>query len=501
MAAGTPLSQLRARPESHPAILIAAALGLAAAGAGAAPNYDVPLDRPYSLRNAVPFTLELENHRQIESGKPRSYTFPRACLSGTDSSQACGEPTRLKYVDADQDRNLFGAPILGYEYRYLSENVQVGEGGLNLRGNSGPLSFYLDARMFTEAHEPGLHPSYDREFVERQSAEDSHVSDYSSYSRYRANLSYDVPWGRFTVARDAAHWGPGMYGNLVFNQQAVPFDQLVFSTRLGPFSVRSLYGRLTVSDAGQFPTDSATRSVYAHRYEYSPSPQWTFGISEELILYDREAPFAFTPIVPLFIAKAYASESHNNGNIAGDVSYVFPGLGSLYTEFLVDDLKSPSGLFDDLWANKWAWLAGAHFIFDHGPDKTGLVAEYSRVEPWVYTHYIPKSAQAANQGVPLGNPDGPNSQRITGKGYWSRGNGWYASAMASAVWKGEDKGSSLSDTLNEHSKAKKHFLSGVDRPEWAFTPSIGYAYGYLVSSASAELGDTQALWIRLGIHL
>jgi hypothetical protein len=473
----------------------AALFGAAAAGSIAAPNYDVPLDRPYTLRNAVPFGLELENHRQIESGKTRSYIFPRACLSEADSSQVCGQASRLEYADAGRDRNLSGSLLLGYEYRYLSENVNAGEGGLNLWGNSGPLSFYLDARMFTEVHESGDHSSYDREFVERQIAEDSHLSDYSSYSRYRANLSYDLSWGRFTVARDAAHWGPGTFGNLVFNQQAVPFDQLVFSTRLGPFSVRSLYGRLTVSDAGEFPTDTTTRSIYAHRYEYSPSLRWTFGVSEELIFYDREAPFAFTPIVPLFIAKAYSSEAHNNGNIAGDVSYAFPGLGSLYSEFLIDDLKSPSGLFDDLWADKWAWLAGAHFIFDRGPDRTGLVVEYTRVEPWVYTHYVPKSAQAANQGIPLGNPDGPNSQRFTGELYWSRGSGWYASLTASALWKGTDRGSSLSDTMDEHSRARKIFLDDTG-PRTFLTPRLAYRSGWVGVSAEWRAPEEGRLSIQ-----
>lgn len=379
---------------------------------------------------------------------------------------------------------------MAYEYRYLGVNVNAGEGGLNLWGNSGPASFYLDARMFTEVAQGHRLLSYDHEYTESQTEKESHGLAYTSYSRYRANLSFDRPWGRFTVARDAAHWGPGLFGNLVFNQQAVPFNQLVFSTRLGPLSVTSLYGRLTVSDTGEFPTDSVTRSVYAHRYEWSPSSRWTLGISEQLILFDTEAPFDFIPIVPLYIAKAYSGESRNNGNLAFDCSYLLFGTSTFYTEFLIDDLKSPSGLFDDRWYNKWAWLAGLHTIKNIGSRKSGLVLEYCRIEPWVYTHYIRKTAQAANQGFPLGNQNGPNSQQIQGEIYLRWSERLVSSIIASGLWKGTDAGSSLSDSMDERSDAGKVFLGGAGSPDLGISFRLWANMGPLTMESGLSLKTT-----------
>lgn len=466
----------RSFPATTPFLLLAIRIATANA------NPNLPLDRPFTLKNTEPFGFELENDRQIRSGGPRSYTFPRACRSEADSALECNDIAKLGYLDSLGDKSLFLSPIAGIEYRYLRENVAAMEAGIWTWGNSGPLSFRLDARMTTEMHENSLHPSYDHEYVERQDEGDSHGVEYSSYSRYRSDLSYDWDWGRLTVARDAAHWGPGLYGNLVFNRNSVPFNQVVFTTHLGPLSVTSLYGQLSISGPGEFPEDGAGRSVYAHRYEFSPSARWTFGISEQMILYGREAPFAFIPIVPLYIAKAYSSESRNNGNIAVDVSYAIPGFASLYSEFLVDDLKSPSGLFDDLWANKWAWLAGLHYVGNVGSGQTGLILEYSRVEPWVYTHYFPGTAQSANQGVPLGNPLGPNSMNVRGKAYAVVGR-FRFSVESEVVWKGRDNGSNLADTIHEHSYARKHFLADAE-PAFSAGPSaafIGNRGRYVIS--------------------
>lgn len=484
-------SRSYASPGLHATTRAVAAFHLLAALARGAPNYNVPLDRPYTLRNAVPLSLEMENHRQIDSRKPRSYIFPRACVSEADSSKVCGETSRFHFIDSDRDRNLFGRPVLGYGYRYLSENVHGGEGGGSLWGNSGPLSFYLDARMYAESHEKAAQPSYDREYVERQDEGDSHGIAYTSFSRYRANLSYDWSWGRLTVARDGAHWGPGSFGNLVFNREAVPFNQATFRARIGPLSVISLYGQLTTAGPGEFFSETPNRSVYAHRYELSPSAAWTFGISEQLIIFDRETPFAFVPIVPLYIAKAYSGESHNNGNIAADISFVMPEVLNLYGEFLVDDLKSPSGLFDDTWSNKWAILIGTHFIKDFGAAKSGVVAEFSRVEPWVYTHYFPKTAQAANQGVSLGNPSGPNSMSVQCMLYVALDH-YHLSLKSMVDWKGKDRGSAISDTIYEFSDARKNFLVEASphfhlRPAANFTNSSGSLSVSLEGDASGSL--------------
>ena len=466
------------------------------------PNFNLPLDRPYTLRNATPFLLEAEYHRMLVSSKQRSYVFPRACFSEVDSSQVCRPGGLWSYVDEGRQERVDLGVQGGLEYRYTQEHVQAYDPGISVMGGSGPVSFYLDARMFTEIHEDALHPSYDREYVDRQDKDLSGSVAYTSFARYRSNLSYDWSWGRLSVARDAVHWGPGLFHNLMFHQDAVPFPQLVFTTYLGPFSVTSLYGQLAIQGdvMGNYPEDSLSRTLYAHRYEWQIGSDWLFGVSEHLIFQVKNAPFAFTPFVPLFITKGFEHERYNNGNLSGDLSYRLPGVGSVYSEFLIDDIYSPTALFNDFWGNKWAWMAGIHGTRSWNRWEGGLIGEYSRVEPWVYTSYQKGTRQTANAGYPLGNQLGPNSQAITFKSYLRLGEA-YLSWRLDLQWKGTDLGSSIDDDRSGNPPLKKEFLRGIDRPEILFAPFFSYSWKSLAAEIRGISGSRSEFSFRLGLRL
>lgn len=53
----------------------------------------------------------------------------------------------------------------------------------------------------------------------------------------------------------------------------------------------------------------------------------------------------------------------------------------------MDDILSPLKIFTDDWGNKWAATLGMQYFGSlFGRDFT-VNAEYSHVEPWVYTHF------------------------------------------------------------------------------------------------------------------
>ena len=454
----------------------------------ASANANQPLDRPFTLRNQNPFILEAEYHRMILSPSPGSFIFPRPCFSEVDSSSVCPEPKGMGFKDTLRHRALSLSPVFGYEHRYLGEQVDAGNFGVITQGSSGPVSFNLDARMFTEKYVNLYHCSYDREPMDRQDKDASGSFSYSSFSRFRSNLNYDWSWGRLTVARDAAHWGPGLFTNLVFQQDAIPFNQLTFTTHLGPLTVQSLYGQLAIDSNWETDSSEASRSIYAHRYEWQATAKLIFGISEQLVIYKHEAPFAFVPLVPLYIAKAAEKEILNNGNIAGDISYKFTGWGTLYSEFLIDDLQSPGSIFNDHWGNKWGWMFGGHAIHDWGTKQSGLIAEYSRIEPWVYTHKVPGTAQTANINYPLGNQLGPNSQAIILKGYLRQQERWYVSLKADLTWKGKDSGSAIGDIHGENEK--KEWLAGVDSPDVTIQPNLWFQWNRFTIFGEAQIGKS-----------
>lgn len=471
------------------------AIGSSVAGISAWGSSVQPLDHSFTLRNSEPAILEAEYRRMLEGTGPQTYIFPRACLSALDSSRVCPDPAHFRFVDTVGSRRLSVSPVGGYEFRSLGENVNAFDAGVVAAGNSGPLSFDLDARLFTELHEDFRHPSYDREFVERQDADASGSVAYSSYARHRSHFSYDWSWGRLTASHDAAHWGPGLYQNLTFSQEAVPFNQLAFTCHLGPVTVISLYGQLAPSQDWETDTTSNKRSLYAHRYEWCASRNLLLGVNEQLVLTKVSSPFSFIPVVPLFIMKAGEKEALNNGNLSIDASWRFTGLGHVYSEFFVDDLQSPTSLFDDHWGNKWGWMAGAHFIRDWSGWKSGLVAEYSRIEPWVYTHYDSNTSQTANFDFPLGNQAGPNSQSVTLKAYLRPSSAWYFSTRLDALWKGTDHGSHIND--ENRLLLRKTFLGGEDEPEFLVTPFAWYTRGWVSGGFQGIFGSRTEAVVRI----
>lgn len=480
-------------PKPFPRILIQALLLSVTGALGANPNF--PLDRAYTLKNGTPFLLENEHDALArDTARILEFAFPRPCRS----SSGC-EPTLGWSARDSSGGSIAFSPLIAEEARLLRNRAWSTEAGGVVSGGKGPASFRVDARLYTEMGRDGGAASFDREDVDIQTDSVTGAVSYASYARYRGDFDLDLPFGRLTAARDALHWGPGLLTNLTFHQDAVPFNFLSYSGRIGPVSVTSVYGKLLIGSSAAFsPENREDRNLYAHRYELNVGRNWLIGVSEQLILYNDDNAFLFTPVFPLFISKGLIYEETNNGNLSFDVTRRFPGFGILYGEFLLDDLESPSSLIMREYAqNKWGIVAGAHLTGDILGLPAGLIAEYSRIEPWTYGHFQPNTSQTANMGYPLGNQAGPNSQTLVGKIYARLRIGWYASMQVRADWKGRDPGSDLNDPSPENPLDPKSFLAGNVDPKFEVAPLVSYTGKRLGGTLSGILGEHLALNARV----
>lgn len=389
-------------------------------------------------------------------------------------------------------------PEFGMERRSLQSRGDLTEamdGGIEVLGHKGGAQVYLDARIFTESHTASKVYSYDREFIESQKEGGLSHFSYLSYARYRAGLSYSGSLGTLGAKRDVLQWGPGVFHSLVFNSQSVPFAQAYYQGEVGPVRVMGLVGELSIDGDGKFRNTSETRTVYAHRYEWNVSPNWLLGVSEQMIVFNEVAPAAIVPIVPLFMEKGQGLESSNNGNIAFDLSARLPkGLplgGMVYGEFLVDDLQEPSSLFDNFWGNRWAGMWGVDLAKDLGRIQVGAIQEFVHIEPWVYTHYVENTAQAAHRGYPLGDQLGPNSKAFTSKLYVRKDLQWTTGVRMDWTWKGTDPGSQVSDAIDVYKPVTKVFLAGVDHPTFQFGPTATYTWRWITLDLEGRVANTR----------
>lgn len=470
------------------------------------PNYTLPLDRPYSNRNTEPALLEQEHERVIKGNGPMSFVYPRPCFSDLDSSQVCPELFHLKYQNYEKAEAVGLRTSLAGEYReknpgYMAtlskgDGIMAYEGGFLSAGGKGPLSFFVDARTFSQNLNNDLADYYDREPVDTQKKSVTGTVSFQSYSRYRANMSLDLPFARLTMARDAVQWGPGLFTNLVFQQEAIPFNQYQLQFHVGPISITSLYGDLLGTHG-----NLEEKNLYAHRYEWRVTNNLVVGGIDQMVLIKDQKSYFFLPVMPLFISKGYLFESNNNGMISADIAYRIPGHALIYSEFLLDDMESPSSLLlKDYRANKWGIMFGAQYTGNLCGKNYGLVGEYSRVEPWTYSHFPGFPAEASNGDALLGNPFGPNSQVLIFKGFTRPIENFYASAKLTLLWKGQDSGSVFTDNyLETDVLLPKTFLNGVEAPEVTVSPFVSYTWRYFHGEAEMDIQRNPAFYLRLQV--
>lgn len=323
--------------------------------------------------------------------------------------------------------------------------------------------------------------------------------------QYTGHMGYRHDWIQVKLGHEAEHFGPGVYNNLTFNRSAYAYDRLSVNLDLGPLRVYSFYGSLRVA-----PWDSdssfADRDVYGHRYEIN-TKNFTFGVNEATVLFDNNKPWHFVPTVPLFMEKGQFSEDTNNGELSFDAEFRFLGLGRVYTEFLLDDMESPISLIrNDNVEAKWGWMAGIQLDkdFEVFGQKlhAGTVAEYARVEPFVFTHFKENTAQIAHAGKPLGAPNGANSQVIDWSIYAQFSNRIKAVVHNKWLWKGIDYGSHLNDITPyvNHMKIPKSFIKGAKMqyslaPYFTYTVNhVSYQLGLRIFNEQEAFGNVVVWW-------
>lgn len=462
-------------------------------------------ERLRNLRSLETTPLLYELHRQTTSDSRQIFYYPRRDSAWRKHFAESEKDAPLKYIDEKQA--IAASLVGGIDYRggeTLGDTIWPGlDGGLYLRGYRDSVEFMLDARIYVENHFADYPKSFDGEFVEFQKEENNDGVEYTSYSRYRGMFAVNMGFGRLMLARDVFHFGPGYFNNLTLNQHALPYNSLSFEFHVGPLSVISLYGDLRIYANSMSSKNTNDRNLYGHRYELDLG-NLVVGMSEIQILYNENKPWLFVPVVPLFMEKGNFSENNNNGALAFDINYRILNTARVYSEFFIDDFESPISLIEnDNIEAKWAWMAGTQigrdFIVKGMPLSVGAIAEYARVEPYVYSHFQENTAQIANLGEPLGAPNGPNSQTIDFAIYARLAQRIHLNVRNSWVWKGTDYGSALNDTTPRHNhyKLPKKFLDGA-KMKYSLSPAFSYDGRFVAFMLELTLFNDEKIYSRLG---
>lgn len=246
----------------------------------------------------------------------------------------------------------------------------------------------------------------------------------------RTSASLRVVGGPFSaeIANERLRYGASVDAPLVLGDHAdyLPFVRLGLRTR--SVTVEAVHAALSSpsqfvideTDGGDLFLDSPERYLTVHRLEVQPTGWWTWAYTG-MVVYGRRGP-EIAYLNPLFPVKAAEHALYDRDNTLFSLeTTVRPARGVEATAtWLVDDLATAT-LGDGDYGNKWAIQAGLKATLP----RTGatLFGEYTRIEPYTYSHRFREDGVYFNgythNGLGLGHPLGPNAdQWLAGVSVW-----------------------------------------------------------------------------------
>jgi len=203
------------------------------------------------------------------------------------------------------------------------------------------------------------------------SGENAYSDEASAYFMWR------LPWFHLELGRDRIQWGPGVRGQLMVSANNPYFDMFKINVQFKGFTFTSVHGKLNSSTGSKF--------LAAHRLELRLSPQLILGASESVIYGNRNVETMYiNPLMVYHVAEHHLGDRDNNAMSIDLVA--FPIMNHKWTfELFIDDFTTAENPLT-YYGNKFAFLTGWQWTNPIGLSNTDFFLEYTRIEPYVYTH-------------------------------------------------------------------------------------------------------------------
>ncbi len=333
----------------------------------------------------------------------------------------------------------------GHQYdpdELLSETTM---GGI-VRGNLGrKIGFYVDARNSITRGSDVDDESFDL------SEGSPVVTSGPNVIRDRAvaYFVFEKPWARLELGRNEIEWGPSYRSGVSISRNMPPADMIRLSSRFKNWKFSSSHVLLSSSLGSKY--------LAAHRIDWMVKPGFYLGASESVVYGGRNVEFSYlNPLMPYHVAEHHLGDKDNNTLSVDVTSFLFPGT-KLYAEFFIDDMTSTKS-WTSYFGNKFGIQLGSHFTDPLGLPNTDLHVEYTRIEPYVYTHWDSINIYTHYDKV-IGSWLGPNSDDIYLELCWQVQRDFRATISFEQIRQGVGGVNSIS---RPEEGEKKEFLKGTN---------------------------------------
>lgn len=317
-------------------------------------------------------------------------------------------------------------------------------GGIVRGAIEGKLGFYVDARNTLrrggKVPEESFDPRHGLPVVTSgRNVYSDQAEAYVAVQFWRIHLQ---------AGRMQAHWGPGWRGGLLLSRNAPLFDAFRLTVPFKRFSFSALHAFLTRL--------GGPRYLAAHRLEVRLA-NWLMIAGTESVLYGRrDVEFSYlNPLMPYHVAEHHLGDRDNNMMSLDVVTFPLRNMKA-YAELLLDDMtlsKNPLRYY----GNKFGFTFGAHWVEALGLREAALRVEYTRIEPFVYTHYDSLNVYLHYDRI-IGHWLGPDADclALAAEYQWSRD----IFTQLWAQWRRQGKGD-VWTPYPENGSERKAFLAGT----------------------------------------
>ncbi|HWP81074.1 MAG TPA: capsule assembly Wzi family protein [Bacteroidota bacterium] len=317
-------------------------------------------------------------------------------------------------------------PVLGFGYGKSGDrSARYQKIGIRTYGYAfRNVGFFF---QFSDGREKGALVNVNREHTPETGTVTARAyGDVLEYNATDAQFTYQA--GNFELSLEKMHnvWGSGRRGNIILSTKPPSYPQLKIRVPLTSWmdftylhadlnsnvldSVRSYH-------AGSSSMIDFFRPVYrqkylaAHQIEFTVARGIDISLGESMVYSDKGPQLIYLVPIMFFKSAEHYNRDTDNAQLFGSIDLnVIPNVNVSATLF-IDEVSTDDLLNRDRARNQVGYSATLQ-LYDLPFENLETLFEYSRLNPWVYSHKYP-SATFANNGYDLGHWIGQNADNLS----------------------------------------------------------------------------------------
>ena len=328
---------------------------------------------------------------------------------------------KQKYLFAYQkDKNNIFINVIGNLYYVngikptVKANSFLFDGGLDIRGSLfDRLGYNFSAAKGGAAGDSVLiesaFPLIKANFKYVEDIENIVNYDFTNgYLKYYTNPAEGMDLS-FQIGREQLKYGLGYSKRLSLSGDAPNMNFLKFNFKYGIINYSSIFAS-TVGEYSPVRDLRYTKYFSANRIKLAFEDLFDVGMGEAIIS-SRGIELGYLNPLVFYKFLEMSLQDRDNGTLFFDLQTHFvKDLELQGTFFLDEDILGNLSDFSKQ-TNKTAYQLGFYWYEPAGIQNLALIFEYTKIRPYVYTHFDPKNIYTGF-GVILGHPIGPNADQL-----------------------------------------------------------------------------------------